>query len=61
MNDKNKTDINEIEECNHEWCANGITKRDYYSRYSKKGEIVFASCICKKCGEIRIKKEDKNL
>ena len=52
----------EKEKCKHKWLPNGIIKREVWSYDSgygnrKYGEIVIASCVCEKCGEIKIKKE----
>ena len=59
------SELNEIKnQCEHEWMPNGIIKREVYVRdgwsinpRKKYGEKVFASCVCKKCGEIKIKAE----
>lgn len=49
-------------QCKHKWLPNGITTREIWhaSQYMqyKCGETIFASAICEKCGEIKIKKED---
>jgi len=49
MNDEEK------KECEHKWLPNGIVVRKYGSG---EHEISVASCICEKCGEIKIKIED---
>ena len=53
-----------IEECEHKWIPNGITKRETWvgegsnlSPRRKYGEVIMASCICEKCGKIKIKTE----
>ena len=47
-------------ECEHKWIPNGIVKREIWNSegwHFKIGEVVMASCICEKCGEIKIKGE----
>jgi len=48
--------------CEHKWIPNGITTKELWyevsdqtNRNEKQGERVYASCICEKCGEIKIK------
>lgn len=52
--------------CKHKWIPNGITTKELWwgeddgvnAKSVKQGEAVFASCICEKCGEIRIKEAE---
>ena len=50
----------EIKQCKHKWLPNGIIKRGVWRTGYLLDEEVFASCICEKCGEIKIQAEKLN-
>lgn len=46
------------EQCKHKWIPNGMVTKEVWeclSSNAKIGEKVYASAICEKCGEIKIK------
>ena len=59
-----KDELKEEKKCKHKWIPNGIIKKEIwlgegsnFDPRKKWGEKVFASCVCEKCGEIKIKTE----
>ena len=62
---KNMRTQEEEKQCEHKWIPNGIVKREIWRGEGcnsdpriKWGETTMASCICEKCGKIKIESEN---